>query len=164
MLRANLWVDQGLVNGSIGQVKHILYLEGGPPSLPSVVICTFPGYTGPSFLPGVPNSFPVVPIQRVWNDKSTVCSRTALPLSLAWALTIHKSQGLTLPQAVVDIGQNEGASAGISFVALSRVRRLNNLMLIPFSMSRLTSLSNNRQIRERKAEETQLRNLRAKSA
>ena len=160
MLRANLWVAKGLVNGSIGHVMHIIYSENGPPSLPSVVICNFPGYTGPSFLPDHPHSFPIVPIQRIWHDKSTVCSRTALPLSLAWALTIHKSQGLTLPQAAVDIGDHE-VSAGISFVALSRVRRLENLVLSAFSMDRLISLSRNQQIRDRKAEESKLLSLKS---
>ncbi|CAG8743912.1 11190_t:CDS:1, partial [Ambispora leptoticha] len=46
-----------------------------------------------------------------------------IPLSLAWAITTHKSQGLTLPKAVIDISKKEFA-AGLSFVAISCVRSL----------------------------------------
>ena len=46
-----------------------------------------------------------------------------LPLRLAWALTIHKSQGLTLPKAWIDIGKS-GRTAGVSYVALSRVKNI----------------------------------------
>jgi ATP-dependent exoDNAse (exonuclease V) alpha subunit len=158
MLRSNLWVEKGLVNGSIGHVLNILYLEQGPPDLPSVVICDFPDYQGPPFLPDHPHSFPVVPIQRVWSEQNKTMSRTALPLSLAWALTVHKSQGLTLPKAVVDIGRHE-MSAGISFVALSRVQHLPDLVVMPFPLNRITSLGGHKQIKERKAEEERLRTL-----
>jgi ATP-dependent DNA helicase PIF1 len=158
MLRANLWVEQGLVNGSIGVVTHILFDQDGPPALPAAVICTFPGYTGPSFLDNHPHSFPITPIQRTWSSGATYFSRTGLPLSLAWALTIHKSQGLTLDRAFIDIGRCE-KSAGLSFVAMSRVRKINDLMLAPFPMDRLTCLSRNINIRQRKEEEQRLANL-----
>jgi ATP-dependent DNA helicase PIF1 len=158
MLRANLWVEQGLVNGSVGTILHILYEELGPPALPSAVICSFPGYTGPPFLPDAPNSFPVTPIQRTWSVGVNMCSRTGLPLTLAWAVTIHKSQGLTMNKAVIDLGAHE-MSAGLSFVALSRVRHLTDLLLTPFAMARLTALSTNQSIRQRRAEELRLQNL-----
>ncbi|EDO30695.1 predicted protein [Nematostella vectensis] len=45
--------------------------------------------------------------------------RQQLPLKLAWAMTIHKSQGLTLKKAWVDIGTSE-KSPGMTYVALSR--------------------------------------------
>jgi hypothetical protein len=155
MLRVNLWVEKGLVNGSIGTVLRIIYTGQGPPSLPAFVICIFPGYSGPSFLPEHPHSFPVVPIQRMWSEGNNVLSRIGLPLDLAWALTIHKSQGLTLPKAVIDIGLRE-MSAGISFVALSRVRNIQDLLLTPFPSERITSLSAHQQICVRKAEEQRL--------
>ena len=159
MLRVNLWVERGLVNGSIGTVFRIIFAENqGPPSLPAFVICIFPNYTGPPFLPDQPHSFPVIPIRRSWSAGNHILSRTGIPLDLAWALTIHKSQGLTMPKAVIDIGDKE-QTAGISFVALSRVKNIGDLLLQNFPMQRLRDVANNLQIAQRKQEETRLRAL-----
>lgn len=49
------------------------------------------------------------------------------PVKLAWAITIHKSQGLTFDKAIIDTG--EAFSHGQIYVALSRLRSLNGLQL-----------------------------------
>ena len=96
MLRQNLWAQLGLVNGSIGTVHRIIYSDNPPPSLPSVVICVFQGYTGPSFIQGVPNSVPITCVQRICQQNDTVLSRTGKPWVLSRERTIHKCQGLTM--------------------------------------------------------------------
>ena len=74
-------------------------------------------------------------------------------MKLAWAVTIHKAQGLTLSKLCVDIGKKE-FSAGFT---ISRVRRLTDLLLNPpFTFQHLKNLSRSRRIQERKDEEKQL--------
>jgi ATP-dependent exoDNAse (exonuclease V) alpha subunit len=50
------------------------------------------------------------------------------PLALGWAITIHKSQGMTLEKAIVDIDGNAFAD-GQTYVALSRVKSIEGLKL-----------------------------------
>ncbi len=54
-------------------------------------------------------------------------SITQIPLRLAWAITVHKSQGMTLDAARIDL--RRAFVEGMGYVALSRVRRLDNLSL-----------------------------------
>ena len=56
--------------------------------------------------------------------------RSMLPLVLAYALTIHKSQSITLNQLVVHLGtENPGGLPGMAYTALSRVKTLEGIML-----------------------------------
>ena len=60
------------------------------------------------------------------------------PLSLAWAVTIHKCQGLTLPEIVVDMSPEKGTYApGQAYVALSRVRELDKLHIINYTHTQI---------------------------
>ena len=66
---------------------------------------------------------------RMFNDFGReVASCTQHPLRLAWAVTVHKSQGLSLDSAIIDLSQ--AFTPGMGYVALSRVRSLEGLILI----------------------------------
>jgi len=85
MLRANLCVGSGLVNGSIGVVDGILFEENqGPPSLPIAVLVEFNNYNGPTIISAEGKKVvPITPIRRSWETNTRNCSRLQIPLTLA---------------------------------------------------------------------------------
>jgi hypothetical protein len=108
-----------------------------PSSCGSSVVSQCLTYNGPTLWqtepqPGFPDGVPIIPIapmKTTWQTHSKTYSRTQLPLRLAWAVTVHKSQGLTIPKMRLALGRRE-FSSGLTFVALSRVKELNNLIFI----------------------------------
>ncbi|XP_057864414.2 ATP-dependent DNA helicase pfh1-like [Cryptomeria japonica] len=82
MLIANLWIQASLVNGSLGQIKSIVYDTNFKPlDLPKYIVVQLEHYIGPPWDSTNAKFVPIPPITRV--------SRTQFPLAMAWAITIH---------------------------------------------------------------------------
>jgi ATP-dependent exoDNAse (exonuclease V) alpha subunit len=61
-------------------------------------------------------------------EREVIAEFTQFPLRLAWAVTIHKSQGQTYERAIIDMG-NRAFAPGQTYVALSRITSLDGLYL-----------------------------------
>ncbi len=79
-------------------------------------------------------------------------------MRLGYALSIHKNQGQTLSQAVIDLEKNE-TSLGLTFVALSRLKNYKDLLLYPFPLERVQKISNSKSLKPRLNKENRIRKL-----
>jgi ATP-dependent DNA helicase PIF1 len=67
-----------------------------------------------------------------------MCSRTQFLLRLAYIITVHKSQGLTLQRARLNLSKRE-YYLGLSYVAVSRIKSLDRVLFkVPFDFERFT--------------------------
>ena len=156
MLTMILWACVGLCNGATGTVIDFIYKNNHqPPDLPIAVIVQFDNYRGPSISSIQPSYVPICPVTVSAQTSDGFHERQQLPLRLAYALTIHKSQGLTLPKAWIDIGKSE-RTAGVSYVAISRVKTLSSCVIEPMTFERLTCLKTSSTLQYRLPEEARL--------
>ena len=141
MLIRNIDTKNGLVNGAQGTVHSLEWVNPcgklSPNEMPSCVNVLFDNAT--RFLQTLDTSKPIgitpLTVKFVGNNHTYV-TRTQIPLALAFASTIHKIQGLTVPKAVVDIGPSI-FSSGMAYVALSRVPSLDSLFISQLSPPRI---------------------------
>jgi ATP-dependent DNA helicase PIF1 len=148
MVTNNVCIPKGIHNGALGTVHAIIYDpdESRVGGLPLAVIVQMDKYNGRSIMPNVPKCVPITPITASWNSSSgSYHYRRELPLRLAWAMTIHKSQGQTLPKAVINLGDRE-TSLGLTLVATSRVKRMEDLVISPMAFSRLEKVNNKKEL------------------
>ncbi|RUS12511.1 P-loop containing nucleoside triphosphate hydrolase protein, partial [Jimgerdemannia flammicorona] len=116
-------MTEKLVNGSAGIVESFVKDQGGSISYPSV-----------RFDNGM--------IQTIWPEAwenedrhgLILARRMQLPLDLAWALSIHKSQGMTIEYVVIDCAQI--FAAGQLYVGVSRAKSPNGLQVLNFSRTK----------------------------
>ena len=156
MLTMILWREVGLCNGATGKVVDTIFAENhSKPDLPIAVMVKFDHYTGPSFTEFLSKCVPVCPITLASHSLDTFHERHQLPLKLSWVITIHKSQGLTLEKAWINIGPQE-RTAGMTYVAISKVKTLDSCVIQPMSFERLKTVKNASNFQFRLQEEDRL--------
>ena len=112
--------EEGYVNGTMGRVVDFTEKERIP------LVETFEGKT-------------VRALPAIWEieeDGAIVSRIRQVPLRLAWAITIHKSQGMSLDACEIDLGKS--FVEGLGYVALSRVKHLEGIKLRSINRTALT--------------------------
>ncbi len=114
MLRRNIDTKSGLVNGSLGTVLWVKK---------QFVNVQFDHLPKPTTITRARSKFQVL--------KKFYVYRKQFPLIPAYAITIHKCQGLSLDRAIIDLS-DKVFSPGMAYVALSRVRTIEGVYLTSF--------------------------------
>lgn len=135
VLLANLNVAENLFNGSRGVVESI-----------DIMLDPTLGIETPTPLVRFIGAKKAIPIYRYCTEgretrvaknaiAEVIWTRSAIPLRLAWAMTIHKSQGQTLDLVAIRIAQ--AFAPGQAYVALSRSRSLESLIVLDIHASKI---------------------------
>lgn len=119
-------------NGTMGEVIDFTSLIDDDSSLASGAVSVYP-------VVRLNNGRQVIAEPEEWvvenNEGEILASYTQIPLCLAWAITVHKSQGMTLDAAEIDLSRT--FEMGQGYVALSRLRSLDGLKLLGFNQKSL---------------------------
>ena len=123
MLRVNDKRTPGLVNGARGTVCDILSENTKAGRVPKEIVVKFDGIDQVQTIERIERKFQVLSNCYVY--------RSMFPLINSYAMTIHKSQSLSLPCVFADLGDRIFAD-GMSYVALSRCLSHKGLYLLNF--------------------------------
>ena len=158
----------GLNNGALGNIISIIYPpDQRPPSPPTAVIVDFPGYKGPPFFHGHNTWVPIV--QDIVRCGSNCCFRKNIPLISGYALTIAKSQGMTIgpssdiQRVIIKMSESpamENRNLGQAYTAFSRASNdMAWCIQDTFPFSRLQAINKHKGMKQRIEEEDRLREL-----
>ena len=93
---------------------------------------------------------------KKWYESKAEHYRIMLPIVPSYAITIHNSQGQTLKNIILNLGNREYAP-GLTYTALSRTTHLNRIVFDPMPpLHRFTQIFNSKKFKNRKLEEERL--------
>lgn len=137
MLTKNLDTSRNLVNGQLGTVEAVMWEKNKRPmkDLPSVIMVRFDNPdVGCQVENGCVPIPPTIEYQTdIYSGKSFKIEKFSL--RVAFGMTVHKIQGLTLPKACVYLGHKEYFD-NQTITSLSRVRKLSDLMILDPQLNR----------------------------
>ncbi len=125
MMLKNTYQKEGIINGSTGIVvdfsnkKHYPIVE----------------FENGSELTIGPETWEISNFNHNTGELEVLASMEQIPLNLAWAVTVHKSQGMTLDKAECDL--KDAFAEGQIYVALSRVRDISGLFIKSFDVNKV---------------------------
>lgn len=123
MMLKNNFAKDGIINGSIGIVRAFDNKKGYP-----VV-----EFTNGALLTIPPNEWAVSKFNENTAQVEIEAMMIQIPLVLSWAITVHKSQGMTLEKIRCNLGS--AFAEGQVYVAISRVKSLNGLFIESFNIN-----------------------------
>ena len=142
MITTNIDVPDGLTNGAMGTVTNVV-IDKTTGKISTILVAFDSKHVGQEAMYTSvyhsinQNTVPIhqtqatFPIQKKASFQAT---RSQFPLTLASAVTIHKCQGLTLPEIVIDMTPAKGKfKPGEAYVVFSRVRTLEKLHIINYT-------------------------------
>jgi ATP-dependent exoDNAse (exonuclease V) alpha subunit len=116
-------------NGSVGRVIDVALTESESGQMMEQIIVELNSGDLVSIMPNTWDLYEYkFDAAKGWIESKSVGSFVQYPLKLAWAITIHKSQGKTFENLVIDVGAGTFAH-GQMYVALSRATSLSGIIL-----------------------------------
>ncbi len=127
MMIKNTYQKDGIINGSLGVVRGFSSKKNYP----------IVEFANGKIITIAPEEWLIESFDHETKQLKTEAQMTQIPLILSWAITIHKSQGLTLDKISCDLAQI--FSDGQAYVALSRAKTLASVFISSINFNRISA-------------------------
>ena len=130
MMIKNTYQKDGIINGSLGVVRDFSVKKNYP----------IVEFVNGSLLTISPEEWLIERFDELKQEMIIEAKMTQIPLVASWAITIHKSQGLTLDKIYCDL--SDIFTAGQAYVALSRARNIENVFIKGINFNKIYANKN----------------------
>jgi len=125
MMLKNTYSKQGIINGSIGIIRDFDDRKGYP----------LVEFSNGELIKIMPEEWCISKFNENTAEVEIEAMMIQIPLLLAWAITVHKSQGMTLEKIKCSLGN--AFAEGQVYVAISRVKTINGLFIDSFNINNI---------------------------